>query len=52
MIIEGGDEGAGFKLAGTSRALVWIMLLPTVGMVLFWDRIQALTGRSWKFFTG
>ncbi|PYV01173.1 MAG: hypothetical protein DMG10_18450 [Acidobacteria bacterium] len=52
MIIEGGDEGAGFKLAGTSRALVWIMLLPTVGMVLFWDRIQALTGRSWKFFIG
>jgi len=52
MIIEGGDEGAGFKLAATSRALVWIMLLPTVGMVLFWDRIQALTGRSWKFFIG
>src|SRR5688500_17808154 len=49
MIIEpGGPEGK-IELAWSSLALVWIMLLPTVGMMLFWDHIQKFTLESLKF---
>src|SRR5438876_9880550 len=40
MIIEGGGEvGDGVKLSRKSKSLVWFMLLPTVGMMLFWDLV-------------
>ena len=49
MIIEpGGPEGK-IELGWSSLALVWIMLLPTVGMMLFWDLIQKFTLDSLKF---
>jgi hypothetical protein len=28
------------------------MLLPTAGMMIFWNRIQELTNASMKFFLG
>ena len=55
MIIDAeADGGAGgvIRLSWTSQILVWIMLLPTAGLMLFWDRIQALTGSSVKLFFG
>jgi NADH-quinone oxidoreductase subunit N len=52
MIIEEGEEGGRIRLTPASQTLVWIMLLPTVGLMLFWERVQQLTGYSWKFFLG
>ncbi len=52
MIIEAGEDTSSIRLAPASQALVWVMLLPTVGLILFWNRIQELTGNSWKFIVG
>lgn len=49
MIIEGSEDGSRMQLPWTSQALVWIMLLPTVGLMLRWDWIQKLTLASAKF---
>jgi hypothetical protein len=32
--------------------MVWIMLLPTAGLMIFWNRIQELTSASMKLFLG
>ncbi len=55
MIIEpeGGEASGGLvRLGWTSQALVWVMLLPTAGLMLVWDRIQQLTNASMKLFLG
>jgi NADH-quinone oxidoreductase subunit N len=52
MIIDDSDDVVRFSIPWTSHAMVWIMLLPTVGMMLFWDRIQQLTMNSLKLFLG
>ena len=52
MIIESSEDGRSIQLPWTSQALVWVMLLPTVGMMLLWDRIQKLTNESMKLFLG
>ncbi len=52
MIIEPGDDTAAVSLPWTSHVLVWIMLLPTVGLMIFWNRIQELTSASMKLFLG
>lgn len=44
MIIEPGVEVSGIRMSWTNQLLVWVMLLPTVGLMVFWDRIQKLTG--------
>ncbi len=52
MIIDPADDTSAISLPWTSHVLVWIMLLPTVGLMAFWNRIQTLTGASMKFFLG
>jgi NADH-quinone oxidoreductase subunit N len=52
MIIETGDDDTRIAVSWTGRALLWVMLLPTVGLVVFWDRIQRLTSESLHFFLG
>lgn len=46
---EGADGGA-IRLSWASHALLWLMLLPTAGLMLFWDRIQQLTASSINLF--
>lgn len=55
MVIEPGEGGASdglIRLSWTSQLLVWIMLLPTAGLMFFWDRVQQLTNASMKLFLG
>jgi NADH-quinone oxidoreductase subunit N len=52
MIIESNDDTAHIQMPWTSHVMVWIMLLPTVGMMLFWSQIQRLTDLSMKLFLG
>jgi NADH-quinone oxidoreductase subunit N len=55
MIIEAeADGGAGdvIRLSWSSQILLWIMLLPTAGLMFFWDRIQTLTSSSVQLFFG
>ncbi len=52
MIIETNEDTARFQIPWTSHVMVWIMLLPTVGLVLFWGRIQQATVNSIKLFLG
>ncbi len=55
MIIDAeADGGAGgvIRLSWSSQILLWIMLLPTAGLMFFWDRIQTLTSSSVKLFFG
>jgi NADH-quinone oxidoreductase subunit N len=52
MIIEASEDTARIRIPWTSHVIVWIMLLPTVGMMLFWGWIQRLTAASMEFFLG
>jgi NADH-quinone oxidoreductase subunit N len=52
MVIEGSENTTAISLPWTSHVMVWIMLLPTAGMMIFWNRIQELTNASMKFFLG
>jgi NADH-quinone oxidoreductase subunit N len=53
MVIDPSDAGADeqtIRLSWTSSVLLWVMLIPTAGLMLFWDRIQQLTLSSMKLF--
>ncbi len=52
MVIEGEAEAMKLRVSWASQALVWVMLLPTVGLMLIWDRVQQLTSESMKFLLG
>ncbi len=52
MIIEGNEDTARISIPWTSRMLVWIMLLPTAGLIFFWSQIQEFTTTSVKLFLG
>jgi NADH-quinone oxidoreductase subunit N len=52
MIIEPNEDMGTIAIPWTSHVMVWIMLLPTAGLVLFWGRIQQLTAASMKLFQG
>ncbi len=52
MIIEPNENMDRIPTPWTSHILVWIMLLPTVGLMLFWSQIQRLTEISIKLFLG
>jgi NADH-quinone oxidoreductase subunit N len=52
MIIEDADDASRMRIPWTSHVLVWIMLLPTVGLMLFWNQIQRWTLYSMKLFLG
>ena len=52
MIIESGEDQSRISVSWSGQALLWVMLLPTVGLVVFWDRVQRLTSESLHFFLG
>jgi NADH-quinone oxidoreductase subunit N len=52
MIIERNDSMDRIRMPWTSHVLIWIMLIPTSAMMLFWSRIQRLTEASMKLFLG
>jgi len=52
MIIEGNEDESPIPVPWTSRALLWLMLLPTAGLMVVWDRIQQLTSASMRMFFG
>jgi NADH-quinone oxidoreductase subunit N len=52
MIIESSEDMGKISIPWTSHVMVWIMLLPTAGLMLFWGRIQELTTASLKLFLG
>lgn len=52
MIIETNEDTSIIQIPWTSHVMVWIMLLPTVALMLFWGRIQHLTLGSIKLFLG
>ncbi len=52
MVIEGGEDESRIVVPWTSQALVWVMLLPTAGLMIFWDRVQKLTVESMRLFLG
>ncbi len=52
MIIEGGEDESRISVSPASLALVWIMILPTVGLVVIWERVQRLTTESLRLFLG
>jgi NADH-quinone oxidoreductase subunit N len=52
MIIDEGSDTSTLRLSRANQALTWAMLLPTAGLMLFWDRVQALTRDSMRMFFG
>ncbi len=52
MIIESSEDMARISIPWTSHVMVWIMLLPTAGLMLFWTQIERLTTVSMKLFLG
>jgi NADH:ubiquinone oxidoreductase subunit 2 (subunit N) len=52
MIFEPNENMDRIRMPRTSQVLIWIMLLPTVGMMIFWSQIQRLTEASIKLFLG
>jgi len=52
MLIDEGEGAARFSIPWTSYVLVWIMLLPTIGLMLFWNQIERITADSVKLFLG
>jgi NADH-quinone oxidoreductase subunit N len=52
MIIETNEDMARMQIPWTSHVMVWLMLLPTAGLMLFWGSIERLTINSLKLFLG
>lgn len=52
MIIEEGADTGTLQISWVNHILIWVMLLPTAGLVLFWNRVQALTRDSMQIFFG
>jgi NADH-quinone oxidoreductase subunit N len=52
MIFEGGEDESRILVPIASQALIWIMILPTAGLAIFWEYIQRLTSESLRFFMG
>jgi NADH-quinone oxidoreductase subunit N len=52
MIIEESPETARMSLPLTSRILLWLMVLPTAGLMVFWSGFEKLTQASVNLFMG
>jgi NADH-quinone oxidoreductase subunit N len=52
MIIEDAGDMSPIRLSWATHALVWLMLLPTAGLMVIWDRVQKLTSDSMRLFLG
>ena len=52
MIIEANEDTSRIGIPWSSHIMIWFLLLPTVGMMLFWGLIQQLAVTSTKLFPG
>jgi len=52
MLIDESEDTARFSIPWTSYVMVWIMLLPTIGLMLFWSQIEQLALHSLGLFPG
>jgi NADH-quinone oxidoreductase subunit N len=52
MIIEPNEDTGRLCTPWSSHLMIWITLLPTVGMMLFWGVIQQLAAASTRLFLG
>ncbi|MBN2318191.1 MAG: NADH-quinone oxidoreductase subunit N [Acidobacteria bacterium] len=52
MIIEESADKSRFSLPVTSQILLWLMVLPTAGLILFWNGFERLTQFSAALFLG
>ena len=52
MMIDGSDDMSPVRVSWDSKALIWVMLIPTIGLMLFWDQVQKLTSGSVGLFLG
>jgi NADH-quinone oxidoreductase subunit N len=52
MVIDGGEDTSPVRASWDSSLLIWVMLIPTVGLMLFWDAIQRVTSGSVGLFLG
>jgi len=52
MVIDRSENESRIAIPWTSHVIVWIMLLPTVALPLFWNRLDRLTMDSIKLFLG
>jgi len=52
MIIEESTDTARLKIPLTSRILLWLMVLPTAGLMLFWGSFERWTQASVALFMG
>jgi NADH-quinone oxidoreductase subunit N len=52
MIIDGNEDAGMIKVSRTGQAMIWLMLLPTAGLALFWGPIHEITASSIQLFLG
>jgi NADH-quinone oxidoreductase subunit N len=52
MIIEPGEDYSRVSIPFFSHIMVWILLLPTIGLMIFWNQVQVLAASSAKLFGG
>jgi NADH-quinone oxidoreductase subunit N len=52
MIIDTDQEGGTVKASRAGQAMIWLMLLPTAGLAIFWGPIHEVTASSIQLFLG
>jgi NADH-quinone oxidoreductase subunit N len=52
MIIEENEDSSAIPVSWTGHLLIWAMLIPTSALLVVWNRVQALTASSIRFFAG
>jgi hypothetical protein len=52
MMIDGGDDASPVLASWDSTILIWIMMIPTVGLMFFWNQVQRITSGSVALFLG
>ena len=52
MVIDAGDDTSPVLASWDSTILIWIMMIPTVGLMFFWNQVQRITSGSVALFLG
>jgi NADH-quinone oxidoreductase subunit N len=52
MLIDTSEDIEKFSIPWPSYLLLWVMLLPTIGLMIFWNPIHRFTEHSLKLFLG
>jgi NADH-quinone oxidoreductase subunit N len=52
MVIDVGDDTSPVLASWDSTILIWIMMIPTVGLMFFWNQVQRITSGSVALFLG